>query len=318
MSEGQHLRLLSTGAYLPKQRVSNDELRERYQLETTDQWIFERSGISFRRLAGEGETTAFMAASSAEQALADAGCKGSDLDLIILATCTPDRSLPSAAIEVHRQLGCRSDCPAFDLAAACSGFVYALSAADSMMASGPQGRKALVVCAERMSSIVDWSDRSTAVLFGDGAAAVLLESGHEPGHYLSRLYADGSHADLLNTTHDGDKLVMQGRAVFRHAVAMMEQLVDELLSDAGLSGGDIDRLVPHQANSRIIKAVASKLGLSDEQVVMNIAEMGNTSAASIPIALDSGLRNGQIKQGHLVLFEAFGAGFVWGGSLMRV
>ena len=317
MSQQQYLKIFGSGSCLPKAKISNDQLKELHKLDTSHEWIESRSGICFRHIADKDETTAKMAIAATRQALEQADWSGDSLDLIVCATCTPDRSLPSVAIDVHQALGCKPSCLAFDVGAACSGFIYALSICQAMANSHSHIRRVLIIGAERMSSIVDWSDRSTAVLFGDGAGACLLENTDQPGHYLSRLYADGQHSELLHTLPGDDKILMQGMMVYRHAVDMMGNLVDVLLEEAGFTRQDVDRLVPHQANARIIKALGNKIGLKDEQIIMNIADLGNTSAASIPIALDGAIRKGEIQRDQLILLEAFGAGFVWGGSLLR-
>jgi len=308
------------GSALPARRVSNAELAE--TVETSDQWIVERTGIKSRYLAADHETTASLATDAARKALGQAGIEAGEIDLIVLATATPDQTFPSSATKVQAALGI-SDCIAFDVHAVCTGFLYALSVADSMLRSG-NARKALVIGSETFSRILDWEDRATCVLFGDGAGALVLaaEEG-ESGILATKLHADGRHNDLLfvdggpSTTGTVGKLRMKGREVFRHAVVNLADVLNEVLDEAGLSPGDVDWVVPHQANARILDATARKLGLPAEKVVVTVDEHANTSAASVPLALDTAVRDGRIKRGDLVVLEAMGGGFTWGAAALR-
>ena len=312
--------ILGTGSALPKRRVSNQELAE--QVDTSDEWIVERTGIRFRYIAGEGETTASLATDAARAALEAAGLQARDVDLIVLATATPDQTFPSSATKVQAALGI-NDCIAFDVHAVCTGFLYALSVADSMLRSG-NASKALVIGAETFSRILDWEDRATCVLFGDGAGALVLaaEEG-ERGILATRLHADGRHNDLLfvdggpSTTGTVGKLRMKGREVFRHAVVNLAEVLNEVLADAGLTSADVDWVVPHQANARILDATAKKLGLPAGKVVVTVDEHANTSAASVPLALDTAVRDGRIKRDDIIVLEAMGGGFTWGAAALR-
>jgi len=312
--------IAGVGSALPKRRVSNEELAQ--QVDTSDQWIVERTGIRSRYVAGDGETTASLATEAARRALDHAGLAASDIDLIVLATATPDQTFPSSATKVQAALGI-NDCVAFDVHAVCTGFLYALSIADSMLRSG-NAKQALVIGAETFSRILDWEDRATCVLFGDGAGALVLaaEEG-ERGILATKLHADGRHNDLLfvdggpSTTGTVGKLRMKGREVFRHAVVNLADVLNEVLSDAGLTSADVDWVVPHQANARILDATARKLGLPAEKVVVTVDEHANTSAASVPLALDTAVRDGRIKRGDLVVLEAMGGGFTWGAAALR-
>jgi 3-oxoacyl-[acyl-carrier-protein] synthase-3 len=308
------------GSALPKRRVSNEELAQ--TVDTTDQWIVERTGIRSRYVAGDGETTASLATDAARRALDHAGLAATDIDLIVLATATPDQTFPSSATKVQAALGI-DDCIAFDVHAVCTGFLYALSVADSMLRSGNAG-KALVIGAETFSRILDWEDRGTCVLFGDGAGALVLASEEgERGILATKLHADGRHNDLLfvdggpSTTGTVGKLRMKGREVFRHAVVNLAEVLNEVLAEAGLSSDDVDWVVPHQANARILDATARKLGLPAEKVVVTVDEHANTSAASVPLALDTAVRDGRIKHGDIVVLEAMGGGFTWGAAALR-
>ena len=312
--------ILGTGSALPARRVSNAELAE--TVDTSDEWIVERTGIRSRYIAGAGETTATLAADAARRALAAAGIDASAIDLIILATATPDQTFPASATKVQAMLGI-NDCVAFDVAAVCSGFLYALSAAESMIRAG-SARMALVIGSETFSRILDWDDRGTCVLFGDGAGAVVLgavEDGR--GVLATRLHADGRHNDLLyvdggpSTTGTVGKVRMKGREVFRHAVTNLANVLTETLDAAGLTVADVDWVVPHQANARILDATAKKLGLDPAKVVVTVTEHANTSAASVPLALDTAARDGRIKAGDLVVLEAMGGGFTWGAAVVR-
>ena len=310
-----------TGSALPKRIVTNAELAA--QVDTSDEWITERTGIKARHIAGEGETTASLGADAARRALDAAGMTAGDIDLIIVATCTPDQTFPAAATKVQHALGCNGGV-AFDVAAVCSGFLYAFSVAESMIRAG-SAKNALVIGSETMTRLLDWEDRGTCVLFGDGAGAVVL-SGEigERGVLATKLHADGQHNQLLyvdggpSTTGTVGKLRMQGREVFRHAVTNLSSVLLEVLDDAGLGADAIDWVVPHQANRRIIDATAKKLGLSADRVILTVDRHANTSAASVPLALDVAVRDGRIKAGDLIVLEAMGGGFTWGASLVRM
>ena len=316
--------ITGTGAALPARRVSNAELAA--QVDTSDEWIVERTGIRFRHIAGPDETTATLAKAAASQAIAAAGLSAQDIDLIVLATATPDQTFPSSATKVQALLGI-DDCVAFDVAAVCSGFLYAVQVADSMLRAGAH-RKALVIGAETFSRILDWEDRATCVLFGDGAGALVLEARETAdeggrGILATRLHADGRHNELLyvdggpSTTGTVGKLRMKGREVFRHAVTNLAAVMGEALVAAGLSADDVDWVVPHQANARILDATARKLGLPAEKVVLTVDQHANTSAASVPLALDTAVRDGRVKEGDIVVLEAMGGGFTWGASVVR-
>ena len=295
--------IIGTGSALPTRRVSNAELAE--TVDTSDEWIVERTGIRFRHIAGPDETTATLAADACRAALGSAGIAAQDIDLIVLATATPDQTFPASATKVQAMLGI-DDCVAFDVAAVCSGFLYALQVADSMLRSGA-ARRALVIGAETFSRILDWEDRATCVLFGDGAGAVVLEAQDTGarGILAVRLHADGRHNELLyvdggpSTTGTVGKVRMKGREVFRHAVV------------------NVDWLVPHQANARILDATARKLNLSPDKVVVTVDQHANTSAASVPLALDTAVKDGRIKHGDLIVLEAMGGGFTWGAAVIR-
>ncbi len=312
--------VLGVGSALPKRRMTNDELAA--TVDTTDQWIVERTGIRSRYIAGEGETTASLATDAARQALEHAGLAATDIDLIVLATATPDQTFPSSATRVQATLGI-NDCIAFDVHAVCTGFLYALSVADSMLRTG-NATKALVIGAETFSRILDWEDRATCVLFGDGAGALVLSAEETDGGILAtRLHADGRHNDLLfvdggpSTTGTVGKLRMKGREVFRHAVVNLADVLNEVLQAAGLTSADVDWVVPHQANARILDATAKKLGLSPEKVVVTVDRHANTSAASVPLAFDTAVKDGRIKRGDVVVLEAMGGGFTWGAAVLR-
>ena len=313
-----------TGSALPTRRLSNAELAQ--EVDTTDEWIVERTGIRFRHIAGPEETTATLATDACKAALAAAGVVAQDIDLIVLATATPDQTFPATATKVQAMLGI-DDCVAFDVAAVCSGFLYAVQVADAMLRSGVQ-RRALVIGAETFSRILDWQDRTTCVLFGDGAGAIVLEAQESAdadgrGILATRLHADGRHNDLLyvdggpSTTGTVGKLRMKGREVFRHAVVNLAAVLDETLALAGLDSDDIDWLVPHQANARILDATARKLGLSSAKVVVTVDQHANTSAASVPLALDVAVRDGRVREGQIVVLEAMGGGFTWGAAVVR-
>lgn len=316
--------LIGTGAALPAEVVTNAALAER--VATSDAWIVERTGIRQRHIAGPGETTGTLALAAARAALAQAGLRGGDIDLIVLATATPDQTFPATATWVQNELGANGGI-AFDVQAVCSGFLYALGVAEAMLRVG-QATRALVIGAETFSRILDWEDRTTCVLFGDGAGAVVLEArdvgGDGPGILATRLHADGAYGDLLyvdggpSTTGTTGKLRMKGREVFRHAVVKLAGVLEEVLGQAGVAAEDIDWLVPHQANARILEATAKKLNMSMNKVVMAVGQHANTSAASVPLALDLAIRDGRIKPGDLVMLEAMGGGFAWGASLIRI
>jgi len=315
-----HSVVLGLGSALPQRRVSNDELAQ--TVDTTDAWIVERTGIRSRYIAGEGETTASLATDAARQALDHAGIAATEIDLIVLATATPDQTFPSSATKVQAALGI-DDCIAFDVHAVCTGFLYALSVADSMLRSGG-AKKALVIGAETFSRILDWDDRGTCVLFGDGAGALVLSAEETDGGILAtRLHADGRHNDLLfvdggpSTTGTVGKLRMKGREVFRHAVVNLAAVLNEVLDAAGLTSADVDWVVPHQANARILDATARKLGLPAEKVIVTVDEHANTSAASVPLAFDTAVKDGRIKRGDIVVLEAMGGGFTWGAAVLR-
>ena len=316
--------LLGTGSALPVRAVSNAELAK--TVETSDEWIVERTGIRNRHIAGEGETTASLATGAARAALDMAGLSPQDIDLIILATATPDQTFPASATIVQAALGI-DDCVAFDVAAVCSGFLYAVTVADSMIRSGA-AQRALVIGSETFSRILDWEDRTTCVLFGDGAGAIILgaeeSADGKRGILASKLHADGRHNQLLyvdggpSTTQTVGKLRMKGQEVFRHAVVNLASVLTEVMELAGLAPSEIDWLIPHQANARILDATARKLKLSPDKVVMTVDRHANTSAASVPLALDLATRDGRIQPGDLLVLEAMGGGFTWGACVLRV
>lgn len=318
--------LLGSGAFLPARLVTNDDLAR--QIDTSDDWIRERSGIRERRLAEDGQTTSDLAIAAARRAVEAAGLEPTALDLIVLATATPDHTFPATATKVQAALGAYG-CIAFDVQAVCTGFIYALATADAFIRTG-QARTALVIGAETFSRILDWEDRATCVLFGDGAGAVVLGaaegtgSSADRGILSSHLHADGRQHDMLyvdggpSTTRTTGFLRMQGREVFRHAVVNMAQVVDEALKANGLTVEDLDWLVPHQANQRILDSTARKIGLPPEKVISTVARHANTSAASVPLALDESIRDGRLRPGQLVLLEGMGGGFTWGSVLIRL
>ena len=313
-------RIIGTGSYLPKRILTNNELSK--LVDTSDKWIIERTGIRQRHIAGEGETTADIAYQSALNALDAADLSIKDIDLIVLATTTPDNTFPSTATKVQAMLGMEHGA-AFDIQAVCSGFIYALSVGDNFIKAG-QVERVLVIGAETFSRIIDWQDRGTCVLFGDGGGAVIL-SKEEGGRGIlsTHLHSDGRHSDLLytdggpSTTQSVGLIRMSGKEVFRHAVVKLASVVDEALTANSCQRSDIDWLVPHQANLRILSNTARKLGLRDDQVVITVQRHANTSAASIPLALDEAVRDGRIQEGHLILMEAMGGGFTWGAALVR-
>ena len=316
-------RILAAGGYLPADLVTNDALAQRFNLDTSDEWIVERSGIRQRHIAAPGETTSSMGAAAAREAMARAGVLPAEVDAVIVATATPDSSFPATAVRIQAQLGITQGF-AFDILAACTGFVYALSVADSMIRSG-SARCALVIGAEAYSRILDWTDRASCVLFGDGAGAVVLraETGGENGILSTHLHADGRLADILHieggpgSTGGTGLLRMAGREVFKHAVTKLASVVDEALEANGLARHDIAWLVPHQANIRIIDAMGKKLGLAPERVVVTVDRHANTSAASIPLALADAEAAGKFQRGDVVLMEAIGGGLTWGSALAR-
>jgi 3-oxoacyl-[acyl-carrier-protein] synthase-3 len=308
------------GSALPKRCVTNEELAR--TVDTSDAWIVERTGIRSRYVAGDGETTATLARDAALKALEHAGLKATDIGLIVLATATPDQTFPSSATKVQAMLGI-NDCIAFDVHAVCTGFLYALTVADSLLRSG-SAKRALVIGAETFSRILDWEDRATCVLFGDGAGALVLQAEETDGGILATsLHADGRHNDLLfvdggpSTTGTVGKLRMKGREVFRHAVLNLAGVLTEVLAAAGLEAGDVDWVVPHQANARILDATSKKLGLPPEKVVVTVDRHANTSAASVPLAFDTAVRDGRIKRGDIVVLEAMGGGFTWGAAALK-
>ena len=314
-------RITGTGSYLPHKILSNNDLEK--MVDTNDQWIQERTGIKKRHIIAENETTTDLAFNAAVKAIEAAGIENREIDLIIIATTTPTRIFPSTASLVQERLGI-SGCPAFDIQAVCTGFIYALTVADKFIKSG-SAKNALVIGAESLSRIVDWSDRNTCVLFGDGAGAVVLQASEETGILSTHIHSDGKYNGLLSVptgpgSMDTDAkpyIEMQGNDVFKIAVRTLSSIADETLSANNLSKKDIDWLIPHQANIRIIAATAKKLGMSMEQVVVTVDEHGNTSAASIPLALDVAVRDGRINRGEILLLEAFGGGFTWGSVLLN-
>jgi len=317
-------RIAGTGGYLPERVVTNKDLEE--MVDTTDEWIRERSGIKRRHIAAEGEKTSDMAINAAQRAIDAAEIDVADIDLIIVATTTPDKVFPSTAYIVQRRLGLKK-IPAFDVHAACSGFIYALDIANRFIATGG-ATNALVIGSETYSRILDWTDRSTCVLFGDGAGAVVLRASNEAGIIATHIHSDGEFEELLHVPagissgyetvrQEAAYIQMKGNEVFRKAVSTLGTIARETLADNCVSQDDLAWLVPHQANLRIITAAAKKLGLPMERVIVTVDEHANTSSASIPLALDVAVRDGRIKRGELLLFEAFGAGFTWGSALVR-
>lgn len=323
-------KIVGTGSYLPPRRVSNDELSAQLAeqgIETSDEWIVSRSGISARHYADADMKSSDLAVKAAQNALDMAGCGVNEVDLILLATSTPDYfgGFPSTACVVQNKLGIANHCAAVDIQAVCSGFVYALSMADSFIRTGMH-KKVLVIGAEVFSRILDFKDRTTCVLFGDGAGAVLMSASNEPGMLATRLHADGSQAGILCVPGSVNAgaiagsafLHMDGQAVFKLAVSVLEKVAHEALDAAGVSAAEVDWLIPHQANIRIMQGTAKKLGLPMEKMVVTVDQHGNTSAASIPLALDQAMRDGRIKPGQTVLMEGVGGGFTWGAALVRM
>lgn len=318
----RYSRIAGTGGYLPPTVITNEDLAQK--IDTSDEWIVERTGIRRRHIAGPDETASSMAEIASRRALEAAGLDARELDLIVLATSSPDRVFPSTACLLQQRLGSRN-CAAFDVQAACSGFIFALSIADQYICAG-NAQRVLVVGSEVNSRVVDWADRSTCILFGDGAGAVILESSTEPGILSTHIHSDGHYQDLLylpnpSASAEGNDesrtIRMQGNEVFKIAVNTLGRIVDETLEQNGLQKSDVDWLVPHQANIRIIAATAKKLQLPMERVVVTVDEQGNTSSASIPLAFDEAVRDGRIQRGQMVLMEAFGGGFAWGSALLR-
>lgn len=317
--------VIGVGSYLPERILTNDELSRR--VDTSDEWIVQRTGIRQRHIAAEGETTSDLGLKAAEAALAAAGITAADIDLILLATSTPDRTFPASATAIQARLGITHGA-AFDLQAVCSGFVFAIATADKFLRSGSH-KRALVIGAETFSRILDWEDRGTCVLFGDGAGAVVLEAQEQPagihgrGVLTTHLRSDGRHTPKLyvdggpSLTGTVGHLRMEGREVFKHAVGMITDVMNDAYAATGTSSADLDWFVPHQANKRIIDASAEKLKIAPEKVVMTVDRHGNTSAASIPLALDTAVKDGRIRPGHLVMLEAMGGGFTWGSALIR-
>ncbi|HEX5121678.1 MAG TPA: beta-ketoacyl-ACP synthase III [Rhodanobacteraceae bacterium] len=318
-------RIAGTGSYLPEKVVTNADLEK--IVETTDEWIASRTGIRERRRAADGETTGDLAFYAATHALEAAGVKASEIDLIVLGTTTPDLIFPSTACLLQHRLGANG-CAAFDVNAACSGFLYALGVADQFIRSG-QSKKALVVGSETLSRMIDWTDRSTCVLFGDGAGAVVLEPSNEPGIITTKLHADGGYKHLLynpvgvsagfldGEPNHGIRVMMTGNEVFKVAVKTLDRIVGETLEAANMHESDVDWLIPHQANLRIIEATAKRLKLSMDRVVVTVDRHGNTSSGSVPLALDEAVRSGRIQRGQTVLLEAFGGGFTWSSALLK-
>ena len=312
-------RIAGTGSYLPEKVLTNADLEK--MVDTTDQWIRERTGIERRHIAAEGQTTVDLAERAVRAALAAANCRPEDVDFIAFGTTTPDLTFPNCGVLLQARLGCRG-APAFSVETACSGFMYALAIADKFVRAG-EARRALAIGAETLSRITDWTDRSTAVLFADGAGAVLLEPAEEPGVLSTHLHADGAYKDLLYSGGGMDParsrraITMTGNEVFKVAVSTLSKSIDEALVANHLERSELDWLVPHQANLRIIQATARKLGLPMERVITTVQDHGNTSAASVPLALDFGVRSGKIQRGQLMLLEAFGGGFTWGSALVR-
>jgi 3-oxoacyl-[acyl-carrier-protein] synthase III len=323
-------KIIGTGSYLPAHRVTNDDLAAQLAakgIETSDEWIFTRSGISARHYAAAGQNASDLAVEAAKKALEMAGKTAGEIDLVIVASSTPDfhGSFPSTACIVQKKLGMTAGGAAFDVQAVCSGFVYAVSVADAFIKAGSH-KRALVIGAEVFSRILNFEDRTTCVLFGDGAGAVVLEASGEPGILATKLHADGSHADILSVPGNlaggaiagSGFLYMDGPAVFKLAVSVLEEVATEALQTAQMQPSDIDWLIPHQANIRIMKSTAKKLRLPEEKMVVTVDQHGNTSAASIPLALDQAVRDGRVKPGHNVLMEGVGGGFTWGAILARM
>ncbi len=316
-----YAQILGTGSYLPAKRVSNDDLAKR--IDTSDEWITTRTGIKARHLAADNEKTSDLAVQAALKALEDAEIPAQEIDLIIVANAAPAMQFPATATIVQNKLGIEG-CPAFDVQAVCAGFMYAITTANAYIRSG-MAKKALVIGADIFSRILDWNDRTTCVLFGDGAGAVVLGASEEAGIIHSKLHANGAHLDLLKVPAQMSEgavcgspfVTMDGQGVFKFAVKQLAAVADEVITEAGYSADQIDWLVPHQANKRIIESTAKHLGLSMDKVILTVAEHANTSAASIPLALDAGIRDGRIRRGQMLLLEGIGGGFAWGAVLMK-
>ena len=325
MSERIHSRIAGTGSYLPEKVVTNDDLSK--VVDTSDEWIRTRTGIRQRHVAADGQTSSDMGHQAALQAIEAAGIDPSGIDLIVVGTTTPDYVFPSTACLIQQKLGVPG-CPAFDVNAACSGFLFALSVADQFIRTG-SARTVLVVGVETLTRMVDWTDRTTCVLFGDGAGAVVLKADADTGILSTHLHADGNKRDLLccpvgvsagfdnSLPNAGVRITMAGNEVFKHAVKALDSVVDEALEANGLDKGDLDWLIPHQANLRIIEATAKRLDMPMERVIVTVDRHGNTSAGSVPLALDEAVRSGRVQRGQLLLLEAFGGGFTWGAALLR-
>jgi len=315
-------KIIGTGSYLPEKVLSNEDLEK--MVETSSQWITDRTGIKKRHIVAEDETTTDLAFNAATKAIEAAGISNDDIDLIIIATTTPTQIFPSTASLLQNKLNIKNNCPAFDVQAVCTGFVYALTIADKFIKSGSV-KNALVIGAESLSRIVDWTDRNTCVLFGDGAGAVVLQASEQPGVLSTHIHSDGSYNKLLSVPagigssveQESAFIEMQGNDVFKVAVKTLSSIVDETLAANELDKKDIDWLIPHQANIRIISATAKKLSMPMDHVVVTVDEHGNTSAASIPLALDAAVRDGRIQRGETLLLEAFGGGFTWGSALIQ-
>ncbi|MGO4220859.1 beta-ketoacyl-ACP synthase III [Lysobacter sp. TAF61] len=325
MTQQIYSRIAGTGSYLPEKVLTNDDLAK--FIDTSDEWIAARTGIRERHIAAEGETTSDLAYHASVRALEAAGVDAKDLDLIVVGTTTPDLIFPSTACLLQHRIGA-DGCAAFDVNAACSGFVYALTVADKFIRSG-SAKNVLVVGAETLTRMLDWSDRSTCVLFGDGAGAVVLKADTETGILSTHMHADGGKKELLwnpvgvsvgfkpEEPNAGVKVLMTGNEVFKHAVKALDSVVEETLEANGLDRHDIDWLIPHQANLRIIEATAKRLDMPMERVIVTVDKHGNTSSGSVPLALDEAVRSGRVQRGQLVLLEAFGGGFTWGSALLR-
>ncbi|MEX5405868.1 beta-ketoacyl-ACP synthase III [Stenotrophomonas sp. WED208] len=324
MSKRIYSRIAGTGSYLPEKVLTNADLEK--MVETSDEWIQSRTGIRERHIAAEGETTSDLGYNAALRALEAAGIDASQLDMIVVGTTTPDLIFPSTACLIQAKLGV-AGCPAFDVNAACSGFVFALGVADKFIRSG-DCKHVLVIGTETLTRMVDWNDRTTCVLFGDGAGAVVLKADEETGILSTHLHADGSKKELLwnpvgvsagfkDGANGGGTINMKGNDVFKYAVKALDSVVDETLAANGLDKSDLDWLIPHQANLRIIEATAKRLDMSMDQVVVTVDKHGNTSSGSVPLALDAAVRSGKVERGQLLLLEAFGGGFTWGSALLR-
>lgn len=315
-----YTKILGTGSYVPEKVLTNADLEK--IVNTSDEWITERTGIKRRHLMTKNDSTTSMAYEAAKKAITAAEINKNKIDLLIVATSTPDHLFPNTSSRLHYTLGLSQQCPVLDVSAACAGFIYALSIADNYIKTGA-AKHPLIIGVEALSRVVDWTDRNTCVLFGDGAGAAVLGAAKKPGVYSTMLRADGSFTDLLGLSgslYDGAKpsyLMMRGNEVFKVAVKKLGEVADDILKQNKISSGDIDWLVPHQANLRIIQGTAKKLKIPMERVIVTIQEYGNTSSSSVPLALDTSIRDGRIKRGDLLLLEAFGAGFVWGASLIR-